>query len=97
MENLKVKANLQRGTEYVGGHLTIDDKGLYFHPHALNVQTEDLFVAADLLVSVDKGMTLGIVPNGVKVRTSTDEFFFVVSKRKNVLKTITDLIASVKK
>lgn len=90
-ELIRVKANLKRGAEYVGGHLTAKTDGLYFHPHQFNIQTADLFIKKAEIRELKKIRTLGLVPNGLQiVLTNGEVVILVVSNRAKLMQTIED-------
>jgi hypothetical protein len=76
------RANLWRGPESVGGHLTLTRERLSFRAHSLNIQTEPLDLPVAEIVSARRYRTLGIVPNGLAITmASGSEYRFVVGKR----------------
>lgn len=81
-----VAANLFRGWEAVGGRMKITDQRIFFEPHAVNIQTEVEEIPLNEVVEVTKRNTLGIVPNGLLVRTKSGrEYKFVVWGRKRLI------------
>lgn len=85
----RVAANLFRGVEAVGGHLEITTHRLLFKPHAINIQKEPTEINLTDIVEVGKRNTLGLVPNGMYVRTKDGvEYRFVVWGRTNLIKII---------
>ncbi|MCI1936113.1 MAG: hypothetical protein LKJ44_04495 [Bifidobacteriaceae bacterium] len=90
-ELLRVKANLKRGAEYVGGHLTVRTDGLYFHPHQFNIQIADLFINKAEIREIKKIRTLGLVPNGLQLALLNGGVVtLVVSSRAKLMQTIED-------
>jgi hypothetical protein len=85
-------ANLWRGTEAVGGRLTLSRSGLEFRAHAYNRQPEPLEIPIDEIVEVRKTRTMGIIPNGLAVFTKLGlEVRFVVGDRDRFIDEITKL------
>lgn len=86
---LELPANLWRGSEAVGGRMTITNHRIYFQSHSFNVQTGVTEIPLRDIQSVGPCNTLGIVPNGLRVTLkSGTEFRFVVSGRANVIRII---------
>ncbi|UDI79171.1 hypothetical protein HYI43_11720 [Staphylococcus taiwanensis] len=82
----KVKANYWKGKEAVGGHILFEDSGFRFTAHALNIQTDSVFVPYNIIKEVKPYRSLGIVPNGVKVMDkNNNEHKLVVYQKKNVV------------
>jgi hypothetical protein len=85
-------ANLWRGTEAVGGRLTLSRSGLEFRAHAYSRQPEPLEIPIDEIVEVRKTRTMGIIPNGLAVFTKLGlEVRFVVGDRDRFIDEITKL------
>ena len=83
---MKVAANLFRGPEAVGGHLFFDENEMVFTSHALNIQTGETRIAYADIAAVEKRNTLGLVPNGICVRTKDFAAFnFVLWNRKEII------------
>ena len=74
-------ANHFRGVEGVGGWLVLTDQRLLFQPHRLNIQKEEWSVPLPDLIRMEPRRTLGFLPNGLRVVTTTGEERFVVEKR----------------
>jgi hypothetical protein len=88
-------ANLWRGTEAVGGRLTLSRSGLEFRAHAFNRQPEPLEIPIDEIVEVRRTRTMGIIPNGLAVTTKLGlEVRFVVGDRDRFIKEIAKLTGS---
>jgi len=93
-----IGSNLKRSWEYVGGKLKITDKNLYFHPHSINLQRNDLLISMKRIKEVDKAKVLGISPNGVNITLDDDTCYqFVIGmpwtkKREEVINYIESLI-----
>ena len=84
-----VAANLFRGVEGVGGRLKITSRRVLFEPHAVNLQK----IPAEILLSdireVSKRNTMGLVPNGMLIRTRGGvEYKFVVWGREKLISII---------
>ena len=84
-----VAANLFRGIEGVGGRLKITSRRVLFEPHALNLQK----ISAEILLSdikeVSESNTMGLIPNGMTVRTKAGvEYKFVVWGREKLISLI---------
>lgn len=60
-------ANLFRGKEGVGGHLTITNRRLIFKPHSLNIQTQEEEIFIKDIRCVEKSKNLGFISNGMLV------------------------------
>lgn len=82
---LSKKANLQRGAEFVGGHIDLYPDRLYFNSHSFNIQTgATTIMLADI---VDMGTEL--IPTMFWVKTRQGEkHTLVVWSRKEVMDTI---------
>lgn len=79
-------ANLQRGWEAVGGHLTLTSQRLHFSPHRFNVRTEPAEIHVSAIQRVEPCWTrfLGLVPlapNGLAVRTRDEVYRFALYRR----------------
>jgi hypothetical protein len=86
---LRKRANLWRGSESVGGHLTLTEADLRFRAHRLNVQTQPLDIPITEIVSLRKYNNMRIFPNGVAVMTvSGVEHRFVVGGRDRLIAAI---------
>jgi hypothetical protein len=81
----KVAANLMRGAEGVGGHLTVTDRQLRFEAHRLNLQREPEAILLTDIVEVKPINNLGIVPNGMLVTTKSGKQFRFVVWGRNAL------------
>jgi len=66
---MDVAANLFRGPEAVGGRLQITTHKLFFLPHAVNIQRTPQEIDLKDITEVGPRNTLGLVPNGMYVRT----------------------------
>jgi hypothetical protein len=85
---LKGSANLQRGLEAVGGHLTLTSVHLLFEPHKLNIQRDHEKIILSQIAEVTERWTkflnfIPIAPNSLLVvSTSGEEYRFVLHNRK---------------
>ncbi len=68
--------------EGVGGWLYLTDKRLLFRSHKLNAQTHELSIPLAEIVEARPGATAWVVPNGLRVVTTTGEERFVVQGRR---------------
>ena len=65
-----------------GGRLAATDKRVIFIPHSVNIQRGRLSLSRSQIATVMPAFTLGIVPNGLKVRTHSGTVHrFVVTDR----------------
>lgn len=81
-----VGANLFRGIEGVGGRLKITNRRVVFEPHALNLQRIPAEILLSDVAEVGPRNTLGIVPNGMFIRTKAGvEYRFVVWGRDRLI------------
>jgi hypothetical protein len=86
---IDVAANLFRGAEAVGGRMQVTTHRILFKAHAINIQKEPAEIDLKEVVEVGKRNTLGLVPNGLYVRTKDGtEYRFVVWGRGNLIKII---------
>lgn len=76
-------ANHWRGAEARGGWLVLTDRRLVFRSHGKNVQNEGAEVALAEVAAIEPRRTLGIVPNGLRVRRrdGSAETFVVAERR----------------
>ena len=76
-----------------GGKLTITNQRLIFEPHAINLNTKQSEIALEDILSMDFFSPMGIIPNGLVIRTRDGtEHKFVVYKRKQIAEIIEGLI-----
>ncbi len=88
-----VSANLLRGMEGVGGHLTISNKRLIFRPHALNVQRRQVVIPLEDVNGVGRCSVLGAFPTGLYVKTRDGLVYrFVVYRRDELIGMIRERI-----
>lgn len=81
-----VAANFFRGMEAVGGRMKITSRRILFEAHIFNIQREPAEILLEDISEIRKISTLGIVPNGLLIRTKTGiEYRFVVWKRKHLI------------
>jgi|SRR5580693_9197105 hypothetical protein len=86
---IEVAANLFRGAEAVGGRMQITTHRILFKAHAVNIQKEPAEIDLKDVVDAGTWSTLGVVPNGMYVRTKYGtEYKFVVWGRSNLIKII---------
>lgn len=86
-----VAANLFRGIEGVGGRLKITTRRVLFEPHAINIQRNPAEIPMPDIAEVRTRNTLGIIPNGVLIRTRAGvEYKFVVWGRERLIRLIED-------
>ena len=76
-------ANHFRGWIADGGKLYLTDQSLWFKPHWLNLNTDELIIPLSEVIDVSACLTAGIVPNGLRVVTTEGEERFVVNDRQN--------------
>jgi hypothetical protein len=82
----EVPANLVRGVEAVGGRLMITNRRLLFQPHKINIQTWQTEILLRDVTQVGTRRMLGLVPNGMFIRTRDgDDYKFVVNDRKKLI------------
>lgn len=82
-------ANLFRGLEGVGGRIKVTNFRVIFEAHALNIQSQPEIIPLNEIVAAGKRNTIGIIPNGIFIRTSDgNEFRFVTWKREQLLSAI---------
>ena len=75
-------ANHFMGKEAVGGWLYLTDKLLIFISHNNNSQNHEMVIPIAIIKKVEKYLTLGLVPNGLKIISIDAEDKFVVNDRK---------------
>jgi hypothetical protein len=85
----EVPANLFRGWEGVGGRLYITDRRIRFESHRLNFQSGPTEIRLSEVTSVGPHNYLGIVRNGMEVRTAVGQRHrFVVWERWKLIELI---------
>lgn len=88
-------ANHWRGPEARGGWLVLTTRRLVFRSHGKNVQNQGLAIQLGEVMSVEPSRSLGIVPNGLRVRLYGDTVErFVVQGRGEWLAALADARAS---
>ena len=91
-----VGANLFRGIEAVGGRLKITSRRVLFEPSALNLQKNPAEILLGDIAEVTKRNTLGLVPNGLLIRTRAGvEYKFVVWGREKLIGLIESKIGKI--
>ncbi len=81
-----VGANLFRGIEGVGGRLKITSRRVLFEPNALDLQKMPAEILLSDIMEVRKRNTMGLVPNGLLIRTKAGvEYKFVVWGREKLI------------
>ena len=72
-------ANHFKGVEAVGGKLYLTNKRLVFKSHKFNIQNHELSIKLSDIDKIERNKTLGLVNNGLSVRTvdSQSEKFVV--------------------
>ncbi|MBP3038570.1 hypothetical protein J9303_03515 [Bacillaceae bacterium Marseille-Q3522] len=93
----KGAANLWRGVEAVGGKLTLSDTALFFKPHAINIQKDELTVAVSEIEAVagfkNKIFGVPLLNKGLEVKTRSGQSYrFVVNKRDKWIEAIQKVI-----
>jgi len=95
LNEMHVPANLFRGPEGVGGHLTVTDTRVFFNPHSLNVQKDELNIGMDEIEYARERKTWKIIPNGMLLRLkSGQEYKFVLNNRKRIIEFINKKVQS---
>jgi len=90
----EVLANHFKGIEGRGGRLTITNHEISFRPHLFNVQRSPVWVPLSDIVSVDRCDTLGLVSNGMLVRTKGGrDHQFVVRDREDLIPLLTSMLS----
>jgi hypothetical protein len=83
-------ANHWRGVEARGGWLVLTPRRLVFRSHGKNIRNEGVELLLADVVSVEPSRSLGIVPNGLRIRHKGDAVEkFVVSERAGWLTALT--------
>src|SRR5262249_29335551 len=75
-------ANHYRGMVNVGGWLYLTDRRLLFQPAPGNFHKQDLSIPLTEVTDVEACMTLGIIPNGLRVKTTATTERFVLWGRR---------------
>ncbi len=79
---LEGPANHFLNAEGRGGWLTLTPTRLAFRSHGVNAQNEPLDIALGAIAKASPSNTLGIIPNGLTIRTHAGKETFVVTQRK---------------
>jgi hypothetical protein len=73
-----------------GGWLTLTPSRLAFRSHGMNVQNQNIDIGIEELAEVVPTLTLGLIPNGLRVLLKSGEKqSFVVNNRKQWIKVMT--------
>jgi hypothetical protein len=84
-----VAANLFRGSEGVGGRLKITNRRILFEAHEINFQKQPAEILISDIAEATARNTLGIIPNGLLIRTKEgDEYKFVVWGRGRLIELV---------
>lgn len=84
-------ANHFKGAEGVGGKLYLTTKRLVFKSHKFNIQNHELSISLSDIDKVDRYKTLGLVNNGLSVKTVDNKTEkFVVQKIDEWLNQLTE-------
>jgi len=80
-------ANLARGWEAAGGHLTLTNQRLVFEAHRLNVQAYATLIDLSAVTGLELCWTklfnlIPLAPNSLAVHTAGAEFRFVLHERE---------------
>ena len=84
-------ANHFKGVEAVGGKLYLTNKRLVFKSHKFNIQNHQLSIKLSDIDKIERNKTLGLVNNGLSVRTvDSQSEKFVVQQIDEWLKQLTE-------
>lgn len=86
-------ANHVMGSESVGGWLFLTADDLIFKSHNFNVQNHQIAIPLNQITDVKASLTLGCVPNGLKITVNGNVEKFVVYKRKEWIRQICEAVA----
>lgn len=75
-------ANHFKNKESVGGYLILTDKELIFKSHNINIQNHHLIIPLNQITGVKTSLTLGVIPNGLRIITNTAIEEFDMMKEK---------------
>jgi len=81
-------ANLFKGIESVGGKLYLTENQVIHKPHGVNIQGKETTIFLNEIEQISLRNTMGVVPNGLLIKTKEKEYKFVVNKRKTWLQKI---------
>ena len=85
-------ANHFKNAEAVGGRLYLLNDRLTFKSHKLNLQNHELEIPLTQITQVSTFNSLGIIPNGIVIKTIDNHHFkFVVTGRKEWLNLLSNL------
>jgi len=91
----KGPANHFMNGESVGGYLFLLDEIIIFKSHNVNINKHQIILPYKKIVDIKPSLTLGLVPNGMKITTSGGEVEqFVVNGRKDWVRKIENARAS---
>jgi hypothetical protein len=81
-----VVANLFRGIESVNGRMKITNRRVLFEPSALTLQKNPAEIPLSDIAEVGKRNTMGLIPNGMSIRTRAGvQYKFVVWGRDRLI------------
>jgi hypothetical protein len=84
-----VAANFFRGIEGVGGRLKITSHRVLFEANEINLQEQPGEILLSDIAEVSKRNTMGIIPNGLLIRTKVNAIYkFVVWRRGKLIELI---------
>ncbi len=83
-------ANHFLGAESRGGWLTLTPTRLSFRSHGANFQNQPVDIPLSEIISAHPSRTLGVVPNGLKVKTRLGTESYVVGGRKVWARLVTE-------
>jgi hypothetical protein len=84
-----VAANFFWGIEVVGGRLKITSRRVLFEASEINLQEQPAEILSNDITEVSKRNTMGIIPNGLLIRTKGDvNYKFVVWRRGKLIELI---------
>lgn len=85
-------ANHFKNIEGVGGWAYLTDKSFIFKSHSVNIQTHELIIPIQKIKDVKLVLTIGFIPNGLKIITiDGNNERFVVENRKDWVTKILEL------
>lgn len=87
-------ANHFKGAEAVGGWLYLTNEELIFQSGIFNIRNHKLVVPLDQIISVRTSLTRCYIPNGLQVTTNDGVEKFIVSKRKEWVRRLSEDIRS---
>ncbi|MGC2236998.1 MAG: GRAM domain-containing protein [Pyrinomonadaceae bacterium] len=85
-------ANHLLNIEGVGGWIYLTDKNLLFNSHSINVQNHELSIPLSEIADAEKGRTLGIIPNQLRIKLKNEKVEkFAVNDVNDWIKNIQEL------